>query len=317
MSSTIVNQPLVRVRDLRKYYPFSGSLFTSRRDSIRAVDRVSFDVLPGETLGLVGESGSGKSTIGRNILLLERPTAGEVIFDGLELTTLREKQLSPVRKRMQIVFQDPYASLNPRMSVGEFVAEPLIIHKLVPSPRERKEYVCHLFERVGLDPRFTARYPHEFSGGQRQRVGIARAIALKPAFIVADEPITALDVSIQAQIVNLLQDLQEELSLTYLFIAHDLSMVRYICHRVAVIYKGRIMELAETGDLYGHPQHPYTRVLLSSVPVPDPVVERRRKRFQFDPSCLLIGGAANLQEVSPGHFVAPFKAAGSHGDLEG
>jgi ABC-type oligopeptide transport system ATPase subunit len=316
MSSPIVDKPLVRIRDLRKHYPFSGSLFTSRRESIRAVDGVSFDILPGETLGLVGESGSGKSTIGRNILLLERPTAGDVIFEGLELTTLREKQLSPIRKRMQIVFQDPYASLNPRMSVGEFVTEPLIIHKLIPNSRERKEYVCHLFERVGLDPRFMARYPHEFSGGQRQRVGIARAIALKPAFIVADEPITALDVSIQAQIVNLLQDLQEELSLTYLFIAHDLSMVRYICHRVAVIYKGRIMELAQTGDLYGNPQHPYTRVLLSSVPVPDPVAERRRKRFQFDPSCLVIGGAANLQEVSPGHFVAPFDSGRCHGDLE-
>ena len=298
---------LLTVRGLKKYYPVTKGLFSSVDDGVRAVDGVDFDLFPGETLGLVGESGSGKSTTGRNVLQLERPTAGSIMFEGTELTRLSERALNPLRQKMQIIFQDPYASLNPRMTVGRFVQEPLRVHKVVSGKREGMEFVRSLFERVGLDPRFTDRYPHEFSGGQRQRIGIARAIALKPKFIVADEPITALDVSIQAQIVNLLQDIQQEMGLAYLFIAHDLSMIRYLCNRVAVMYKGRLVELAETDELYSNPVHPYTKVLLSAVPVPSPKEERNRRRLPFDPNCVIMEGDAFLNEVAPGHFVAPFK----------
>ncbi len=305
------NDTIVKVQQLKKYYRCSGGWFNRTPRVVRAVDGVSFDIYAGETLGIVGESGSGKSTIGRNILQLERPTAGTVFFEGKELTSMSQRDLLGLRKRMQIVFQDPYASLNPRIPVGKFVEEPLKIHKVIKDSRKRQDLVKHLFEKVGLDPNFVTRYPHEFSGGQRQRVGIARAIVLNPSFIIADEPITALDVSIQSQIVNLFQDLQKELKLTYLFIAHDLSMIRYLCHRVAVMYRGRIVELAPTNELYENPIHPYTQVLLSSVPVPDPAIERKRKRSKFDLSRLKAGKEASFEEISPGHFVAPFWQTGS------
>ena len=300
------NNTIVKVQQLKKYFHCSGGLFNRASRVVRAVDGVSFNIYAGETLGLVGESGSGKSTIGRNILQLERPTSGTVFFEGKELTAMCQRDLLGVRKRMQIVFQDPYSSLNPRIPVGKFVEEPLKIHKVMKDYRKRQDFVKHLFEKVGLDPNFVTRYPHEFSGGQRQRVGIARAIVLNPNFIIADEPITALDVSIQSQIINLFQDLQNELKLTYLFIAHDLSMIRYLCHRVAVMYKGRIVELAPTNELYENPRHPYTQVLLSSVPVPDPAIERKRQRSKFDLSSLRAGKEASFEEISPGHFVAPF-----------
>jgi len=299
--------PLNTTFKYNSYYTSTRYLFNRKKDVIRAVDGVSFDIISGETFGLVGESGSGKSTIGRNILQLERPTAGTVTFEDIELTKLNEDDLNKVRKRMQIVFQDPYSSLNPRMPVGKFIEEPLIVHKMMSTRKERMGYVREIMNKVGLDPKFIDRYPHEFSGGQRQRVGIARAIVLNPAFIIADEPITALDVSIQAQIINLFQDLREELNLTYLFIAHDLSMIRYFCHRVAVIYRGKIVEMAETDELYKNPIHPYTKALLSSVPIPDPKIEKQRKSIQFDPSRIIAQTETSLQEVGPRHYVAPYK----------
>jgi oligopeptide transport system ATP-binding protein len=241
------------------------------------VDGISFEIHSGETFGLVGESGCGKSTTGRVILQLYRPTAGKVEFDGIDLTTLKGEALRVMRPRMQMIFQDPYASLNPRMTVGQIVAEPLDVHSDMPR-QERKEWVHELLNLVGLNPRFDGRYPHEFSGGQRQRIGVARALALSPQFIVCDEPISALDVSVQAQVVNLLEDLQEKMGLTYLFIAHDLSMVRHISTRTAVMYLGKLMELAPRDELYENPLHPYSQALLSAVPVADPEVEAKRKR---------------------------------------
>lgn len=297
-------EPLVRVTNLVKHFPINaGVLFQRQVGAIKAVDDVSFDIYPGETLGLVGESGSGKSTTGRTLLQLYQPTSGSVVFEGQELTTLKGEGLRKMRRRMQMIFQDPYASLNPRMSVGSIVAEPLQIHNVMPR-REQRQYVESLLERVGLNPFYVNRYPHEFSGGQRQRIGIARALALSPSFIVADEPISALDVSIQAQVVNLLQELQEELKLTYLFIAHDLSMIRYICNRAAVMYKGKIVELAETDELYNNPLHPYTQALLSAVPIPDPRVERERRRIVLQEGHDYGESDSTLTEVSPGHFVA-------------
>ncbi|RMF80638.1 MAG: dipeptide ABC transporter ATP-binding protein [Chloroflexi bacterium] len=270
---------LVSVRGLKKHFPITSGIILQRTvGHVKAVDDVSFDVYRGETLGLVGESGCGKSTTGRTILQLYRPTAGSVQFEGQELSTMKGEELRKMRKRMQMIFQDPFASLNPRMSVGRIVSEPLRIHKTVPR-NQMQEFVENLLERVGLNPYFINRYPHEFSGGQRQRIGIARALALNPSFIVADEPISALDVSIQAQVVNLLQELQEEMNLTYLFIAHDLSMVRHICNRVAVMYLGKIVELGPTDEVYDNPLHPYTQALLSAVPVPDPIVEKQRQRI--------------------------------------
>ena len=270
---------LVQVQGLKKYFPIkSGIVFQREVASVKAVDGVSFDIYEGETLGLVGESGCGKSTTGRTILQLYRATEGSVKFEGEELTTLKGESLRKMRRRMQMIFQDPYASLNPRMSVGRIVAEPLVVHN-IGTKKEREERVAELLELVGLNPYFVRRYPHEFSGGQRQRIGLARALALNPSFIVADEPISALDVSIQAQVVNLLQRLQEDLGLTYLFIAHDLSMVRHLCNRVAVMYLGKIVEIAESEELYTNPLHPYTQALLSAVPVPDPVVEEKRQRI--------------------------------------
>jgi oligopeptide transport system ATP-binding protein len=276
------NEALVQVRDLKKYFPItSGIIFQREIGAIQAVDGVTFDIYRGETLGLVGESGCGKTTAGRTILQLYRPTGGHVIFEGTDLTALKGEDLRRMRQRMQMIFQDPFASLNPRMTISRIVSEPLRSHKLA-SGKARDDRVRDLMDLVRLDPRFINRYPHEFSGGQRQRIGIARALASDPDFIVCDEPISALDVSIQAQVVNLLEDLQADLGLTYLFIAHDLSMVRHICTRVAVMYLGKIVELAEKNELYDHPQHPYTEALLSAVPVPDPEVERERRRILLE-----------------------------------
>jgi oligopeptide transport system ATP-binding protein len=278
-SSKARGDVLVRVRGLKKHFPItSGLIFQREVAAVKAVDGLNFDIYRGETLGLVGESGCGKSTTGRTILQLHRATEGSVEYNGTELTTLKGRSLRQMRREMQIIFQDPYASLNPRMTISRIVAEPLLVHG-IGSEKERQIKVEELLERVGLNPYFANRYPHEFSGGQRQRIGVARALALSPSFIVADEPISALDVSIQAQVVNLLQDLQDELGLTYLFIAHDLSMVRHICDRVAVMYLGKIVELAETEELYTNPLHPYTQALLSAVPVPDPEVEANRQRI--------------------------------------
>ena len=271
---------ILEVSGLKKHFPISsGIVFQRQVGAVRAVDGVSFHVVRGETLGLVGESGCGKSTTGRTILQLYRPTEGSVKFEGEELSTMTGNDLRQMRRKMQIIFQDPFASLNPRMTVGSIVSEPLQIHKIHTNKKERQQYVEQLLERVGLNPYFINRYPHEFSGGQRQRIGIARALALQPSFIVADEPISALDVSIQAQVVNLMEELQDEFGLTYLFIAHDLSMVRHICDRVAVMYLGKIVELGPVDEVYDNPQHPYTQALLSAVPVPDPMVEENRQRI--------------------------------------
>ena len=296
---------IVSVRNLKKYFPIkSGILMQREVGAIRAVDDVSFEIYRGETLGLIGESGSGKSTTGRTILQLYRPTEGNVYFEGEDLTKMTSQQIRLVRRQMQIIFQDPYASLNPRMTIGSIVSEPLFIHNIYSNKKERQEWVENLLERVGLNPYFINRYPHEFSGGQRQRVGIARAMALNPSFIIADEPISALDVSIQAQVVNLMQDLQEELNLTYLFIAHDLSMVRHICQRVAVMYRGRIVELGKTDDIYDNPLHPYTKVLLSAVPIPDPEIERDRERLIMDPNFDYGEENSHMIEVESGHWIA-------------
>lgn len=305
---TTIGEPIMEVKHLKKYFPItSGIIFQRHVGDVKAVDDISFTIYAGETLGLVGESGSGKSTTGRTILQLHKPTSGQVVFEGKDLVTMPPSELRQMRRRMQMIFQDPYASLNPRMTVGRIVSEPLRIHNIMSSQREQQEYVESLLERVGLNPYFTNRFPHEFSGGQRQRVGIARALALNPTFIVADEPISALDVSIQAQVVNLLQDLQQEFQLTYLFIAHDLSMIRYICKRVAVMYKGRIVELAETDELYENPIHPYTKALLSAVPIPDPLIEKERRRLDPDLEAYLEQNSV-LVEVSPGHWVSESKA---------
>jgi oligopeptide transport system ATP-binding protein len=272
-------QPLLDVRNLVMHFPLTqGIIFQKKVGAVQAVDGVSLAVNRGETLGLVGESGCGKSTTGRAILQLYKPTAGEVFFDGQDLTKLDGGNMRKMRRHLQMIFQDPYASLNPRMTVGSIVSEPMQIHNLVPK-NQRNQRVQELLQTVGLNPYFANRYPHEFSGGQRQRIGIARALAANPDFIVCDEPVSALDVSIQAQIVNLLEDLQNEFGLTYLFIAHDLSVVRHISDRVAVMNLGKIVELADRNALYEDPLHPYTKALLSAVPIPDPVIERKRERI--------------------------------------
>jgi oligopeptide transport system ATP-binding protein len=324
----VTNSTLIQVRDLTKHFPITRGIILQRQvGAVQAVDGITFDIQRGETLGMVGESGCGKTTAGRTILQLYRPTAGQVIFDGIDLTALKGESLRRMRRRIQMIFQDPFASLNPRMPISRIVGEPLRAHKLA-SGKARIERVQELMRVVGLNPRFINRYPHEFSGGQRQRIGVARALASNPDFIVCDEPISALDVSIQAQVVNLLEDLQAELGLTYLFIAHDLSMVRHICNRVAVMYLGHIVELAEKNELYDHPLHPYTQALLSAVPVPDPAVERQRKRIvlegdppnpinppsgcRFHTRCPIVAAVCSQQaptwrDVGGGHFVACHK----------
>lgn len=313
---------LLEVDKLRKYFPIRGGVFSRVVANVKAVQDISFAIRPGEVVGLVGESGSGKTTAGRSILRLIEPTSGSVKFNGTDVVQLNKQQMREYRKEMQIIFQDPFASLNPRMTVGDIIGEALVIHKLAKG-KAKEERVADLLERVGLSSSHMRRYPHEFSGGQRQRIGIARALAVDPKFIVADEPVSALDVSIQAQVVNLLQDLKDELGLTLLFIAHDLGVVEYISDRVIVMYLGKIMEIAPAKELYANPVHPYTEALLSAIPIPDPTLKRERIILQGDipspinpPSgCVFrtrcpiaIDECAKvdppLEEVSPGHFKA-------------
>lgn len=269
---------ILEVNNLVKHFPLGGGLFSKKQQIVQAVNGISFKVKRGETLGIVGESGCGKSTAGRSIIRLYEPTAGQIIFEGKDVTHAKGKDLMELRRNMQMIFQDPYASLNPRMTVGDIVAEALDIHRLARG-KERTNRIYELLRIVGLNPEHANRFPHEFSGGQRQRIGIARALAVNPSLIICDEPISALDVSIQAQVVNMLEELQKNLGLTYLFIAHDLSMVKYISHRIAVMYLGRIVELTSSSDLYLNPIHPYTQGLLSAIPIPDPIVEGKRQRI--------------------------------------
>jgi oligopeptide transport system ATP-binding protein len=321
-----LGETLVEVRNLKKYFPVTeGIVFSKTVGHVKAIDGVSFTIARGETLGLVGESGCGKTTTGRCILQLERATAGEIIFDGIHLERLGSKELSPLRQRIQVIFQDPYSSLNPRMKVGEILGEPMRVHGVQPDSRLRRKRVLELLSVCGLPTRFADRYPHEMSGGQRQRVGIARALALNPDFIICDEAVSALDVSIQAQVINLLEDLRDEFNLTYLFIAHDLSVVHHLCDRVAVMYLGRIAELTDSDELFDNPQHPYTKALLSAVPIPDPRVERERAHQPltgevpspmnpppgcvFHPRCPIAVDSCRahipeLREIRPGHWVA-------------
>ncbi|ANZ57435.1 peptide ABC transporter substrate-binding protein [Fructilactobacillus lindneri] len=286
----------VKVRHLKEYFN------AGKKDEVKAVDDISFDIYEGETLGLVGESGSGKTTTGRSIIRLYDPTSGDIHFNGKNIAKLKKRQLKDFRKNMQMIFQDPYASLDPRMKVKDIIAEGIDVHHLAKDNADRDRQVADLLKKVNLNPGFANRYPSEFSGGQRQRIGIARALAVQPSFIIADEPISALDVSIQAQVVNLLQDIQEEQNLTYLFIAHDLSMVKHISDRIAVLYKGKIVELSTTDEVYNHPLHPYTQSLLSAVPIPDPEAERNHKIKTFDHNHPFKEGE-ELREVLPGHYL--------------
>ena len=291
-----LSQPLVQVTGLKKHFPVRQGFFSRISGQVYAVDGVSFELRKGETLGLVGESGCGKSTVGRTVLKLLEPTAGEIRIDGKDITHLDQREMLAYRRRLQMIYQDPYASLNPRMTAGEIVAEPLIIHGVESSTKERTARVANLFERVGLRPEHIRSYPHEFSGGQRQRIGIARALALSPEMIVGDEPVSALDVSIQAQIINLLMDLQDELKLTYLFVAHDLAVVEHISHRVAVMYLGRIVEMTDKAQLFATPLHPYTEALLSAVPIAK-TSSKQRKRI------ILKGDVPSPIDPPPGcHF---------------
>ena len=318
--------PLLEVRGLRMHFPITEGILAHKLvGEVKAIDGIDFSVRRGETLGLVGESGCGKTTTGRCILRLERPTAGQIYYDGVDIARMERRELQYLRRRIQVIFQDPYSSLNPRMKVGEIIAEPIKVHSIEPNSAKRSARVRDLLSVCGLNPRFADRYPHEMSGGQRQRVGIARALALNPEFIVCDEAVSALDVSIQAQVVNLLEDLREQFGLTYLFIAHDLSVVRHLCQRVAVMYLGRIVELADSDELFSNPLHPYTQALLAAVPVPDPTVEMHRtfRPVQgevpspinpptgcvFHPRCPIAveecrRARPSLREARPEHFVA-------------
>ncbi|MCI3951672.1 MAG: peptide transporter substrate-binding protein [Burkholderiales bacterium] len=319
-------QPLLEVRNLKMHFSVADGVLSRKTAArVKAVDDVSFTIARGETLGLVGESGCGKTTTGRCILQLERATSGTILFEGQDLAALDRKALNEKRERMQVIFQDPYSSLNPRMKVGDIIGEPMKVHGIHPRRRERVERVAELLSVCGLSHKFMDRYPHEMSGGQRQRVGIARALSLNPAFIVCDEAVSALDVSIQAQVINLLESLRERFDLSYLFIAHDLSVVRHLCHRVAVMYLGRLVELAESDELFAHPLHPYTQALLAAVPIPDPDIERHRAHHVmkgevpspinppsgcvFHPRCPLAVDSCRkevpeLRELKPGHWVA-------------
>jgi len=322
---TVEKPILVQVRALKKYFPiYEGVILQRHVNDVKAVDGVSFDVYRGETLGLVGETGCGKTTVGRTLLRLYEPTEGQILFDGVDLATLQESSLRHIRRRMQMIFQDPYASLNPRMTVGSIISAPLDVHSSARG-KEKRDRVQELLKIVGLNPDFVNRYPHEFSGGQRQRIGIARALALSPDLVICDEPISSLDVSIQAQVVNLLEELQDRLGLTYIFIAHDLSMVRHISDRMAVMYLGKIVELADRNEIYLKPLHPYTQALMSAVPVPDPDVTKKRKRIilmgdipspvnppigcNFNTRCPVATDRCYVEEppyeeLVPGHFVA-------------
>jgi oligopeptide transport system ATP-binding protein len=318
--------PLLEVKNLKMHFPVTeGVMVRKVVATVKAVDDVSFTLRKGETLGLVGESGCGKTTTGRCILQLEKPTAGQIIFEGEDLAKLDRKGMTAKRERMQVIFQDPYSSLNPRMKVGSIIGEPMKVHGILPERKARQERVAELLAVCGLNPKFMDRYPHEMSGGQRQRVGIARALALNPQFIVCDEAVSALDVSIQAQVINLLEDLRDKFNLSYLFIAHDLSVVRHICHRVAVMYLGKLVELADSDELFDHPRHPYTKALLEAVPVPDPAIEKTRVHrimqgevpspmnppggCVFHPRCPLAVDSCKREvpqarELRPGHWVA-------------
>jgi oligopeptide transport system ATP-binding protein len=320
-----VSEVLLEVKNLVKHFEVGRSLLGKSAGLVRAVDGVSFSIRRGETLGLVGESGCGKTTTGRCVLQLERPTSGQIIFEGRDLTTLPPGEMRTVRRRLQVIFQDPYSSLNPRMTIGDIVGEPLAVHAIVRGAGARRDRVQQLLRHVGLLPQHAGRYPHQLSGGQRQRVGVARALAMEPSLIICDEPVSALDVSIQAQIINLLEDLQAEFGLTYLFIAHDLAVVRHISDRVAVMYLGKIVEMADRKTLYDEPLHPYTRALLSAVPIPDPELEMRRERVVlggevpsplnppsgcvFHPRCPIAvdrcgSVVPDLRELKPGHQAA-------------
>ncbi|MGB2962679.1 MAG: dipeptide ABC transporter ATP-binding protein [Anaerolineales bacterium] len=320
----VKNKVLLQIENLKKYFPIAGGLFGRQVGLVKAVDGISFNIKQGETLGLVGESGCGKSTTGRAILQLHKPTSGSVFLENADLTKISAEELRQLRPKMQMIFQDPYTSLNPRHSVGKIIGEPLVIHGVM-NGQQLKDRVAELLELVGMNPAFIHRYPHEFSSGQRQRIGIARALSLNPSFIVCDEPISSLDVSIQAQVVNLLQDLQEQLGLTYLFIAHDLSMVKHISHRIAVMYLGKIVEFTGRNALFDDPLHPYTQSLISAVPIPDPKLERKRHRIilegevpspanpprgcVFNTRCPLaidtcFESPPEYREVQPEHFVA-------------
>jgi len=323
---------ILEVTDLKMHFPVGSGLLSRKPTGyVKAVDGVSFTVKRGETLGLVGESGCGKTTTGRCILQLYKPTAGKVKFDGQELTELNTKAMRAMRREMQVIFQDPYSSLNPRMTAGNIIGEPLIVHGLVKGKQEYREKVAELLANVGLNPYMADRFPHEFSGGQRQRIGVARALSVSPKFIVADEPVSALDVSIQAQIINLLEDLQEQFNLTYLFIAHDLSVVRHISDRVGVMYLGHMVEMADRNEIYRNPVHPYTKALLSAVPIPDPVLDAQRDRVLlagevpsplnppsgcvFHPRCPVANDSCSLhlpelREVEPDHHAACLLATG-------
>ncbi len=317
---------LIDVKDLAMHFPITeGIVIPKVVAQVKAVDGISFSIRKGETLGLVGESGCGKTTTGRCILRLENPTDGAISYEGVDLAKLKGKHLLPYRQKIQVIFQDPYSSLNPRMKIGEILSEPMQVHGIITDARKRDERVLELLQLCGLSPRFADRYPHEMSGGQRQRVGVARALAMDPEFIVCDEAVSALDVSIQAQVINLLEDLRDEFGLTYLFISHDLSVVRHICHRVAVMYLGKMVELAETDELFDNPLHPYTKALLEAVPIPDPTLEAGRAHkiikgeipspinppngCVFHPRCeIAVDGCPrafpDFREVKPGHWVA-------------
>jgi oligopeptide transport system ATP-binding protein len=319
-------RPLVQVCGLKKHFPVNeGAVISRTVGHVKAVDGVSFDIMKGETLGLVGESGCGKTTTGRCILMLEQLTEGQILFDGVDLASLDQKGRMALRRDIQVIFQDPYSSLNPRMKIGQIIAEPMRVHGIEPDRNRRAARVVELLSVCGLNPKFADRYPHEMSGGQRQRVGIARALSLNPRFIVCDEPVSALDVSIQAQVINLMEDLRNEFDLTFLFVAHDLSVVRHLCHRVAVMYLGKIVEIAACNELFDNPQHPYTKALLAAVPIPDPEIESRREHIVmtgeipspidppsgcvFHPRCPVAvescsTGLPELREIGPGHLVA-------------